>query len=212
MTWADKLRRWGDELRAIAEVGLRFSGDDPYHRERYEHVRRVGASLFAAVDERTPDEIERTVFRELTHIAPIPAVDAAIVDDGLRIFLIQRSDDHLWAMPGGGTDIGETPAQVAEREAREEAGLVIKATELIGVWDSRFCETRSALQLFQFVFLCEVVGDRVEPTTPGEVLDSGWFDEANLPDLSPGHTVRVPKVFDYLRDRRTIVDLDHRHD
>lgn len=205
MGLAEQLRLWGDELRAVSAVGLSWSKDDPYDTERYEHVRKVGAELFAAADLRTAEEIERSVFKELTHIAPLPGTDAAIVRAG-KIFLIRRSDDGLWAMPGGVNEMGETPAQTAEREAREEAGLAIRASELVGVWDSRFCDTVSSLQLYQFVFLCEIVGDSVVPTTPNEVTDTGWFDRTTLPPLSPGHTVRVPAVFDYLELRRSFFD------
>jgi ADP-ribose pyrophosphatase YjhB (NUDIX family) len=60
-------------------------------------------------------------------------------------------------MPGGGVEVGETAAQAAVRETREEAGLVVEVIDLVGVYDSRFCETRSSLQLYQFVFLCQGV-------------------------------------------------------
>lgn len=203
---AEDLRRWGDELRAIAEVGLSWSHDNPYDRERYEHVRRVAAQLFATADLRPPEEIERSVFSQLTHVAPMPGGEAAVVDEQERIFLIRRADDQLWAMPGGIFEIGETPAGGAEREAREETGMVVRARELVGVWDSRFSESRSSLQLLQFVFLCEVVAAEGQATTPNEVIDSGWFRGDELPPLSPGHTVRVPAVFAYLRHRTPFFD------
>jgi hypothetical protein len=93
MLLAEELRCWGDELRAITEAGLAWSADQPYHRERYEHVRRVAAQLFAAADLRPADEIERTVFKELTHVAPVPVVDAAIVDEDERLLLIRTAAD-----------------------------------------------------------------------------------------------------------------------
>src|SRR5207237_10721135 len=101
MAAPEDLRRWGDELRAIADVGISWSTHAPYHRERHEHVRRVAATLFAAADLRPAEEIERTVFKELTHIAPLPGGEAAIIDDRRRILLVRRADDGLWAMPGG---------------------------------------------------------------------------------------------------------------
>jgi len=203
---AEELRQRGDELRVIAANGIQWSQDAPYHRERYEHVRRVAAQLFALADTRSAEEIERSVFQELTHVAPVPVADAAIFDDEGRILLIRRADDGLWAMPGGAFDMGETPAEGAVREAAEETGIVVEVADLIGVYDSRFCGTRSSLQLFQFVFLCRPVGETVA-TTPHEVTDMGWFAEAELPPLSPGHTTRVPDTFRFLRDRRVVLDL-----
>lgn len=205
MDVANRLVQLGDELRALAEEGLRYSADEPYHRERYERLRRGAASVFALADERDVDDIERTVFAQLTHGAPIACGDAAIVDGDERLLLIQRSDDRLWAMPGGGFNVGETPAEGVAREAAEETGVTVEVDELVGVFDSRYCETTSALQLYQFVFLCRPVSSS-SATTPHEVLDQGWFGPDELPPLSPGHTVRVPYVFEYLKHRRPYFD------
>ncbi len=194
-----------DELRVLATVGLRWTKDDPYNTDRYERVRAASARLFAFADTRSAAEIERDLFTQITHIAPAPCGDAAVIDDNDRILLIQRADDHLWAMPGGAFEMGETAAEGVAREAQEEAGVEVEVTDLIGVYDSRFCETRASIQLYQFVFLCRPVGETTQ-STPHEVLDLGWFTESDLPPLSPGHTVRVPHVFDYLRTGRAYFD------
>lgn len=209
MDAANHVRQLGDELRALAEEGLRYSDDEPYHRERYERLRRRAAAVFALADEHDVDYIEKTVFAQLTHRAPVACGDAAIVDTDGRILLIQRADDQLWAMPGGGFNVGETPAEGVAREALEETGLSVEVVELLGVYDSRYCETQSALQLYQFVFLCRAVSAG-DATTPHEVLDQQWFGPDKLPALSPGHTVRVPHVFDYLENRRPHFDRVHR--
>lgn len=205
VTPTEEIRAIADELRALADVGLRYTQDDPYNRERYEQLRSAAAKLFAVADVRSPLEIERDLFTQLTHLTPATCGDAAVFDDSDRILLIQRADDGLWAMPGGAFDVGETAAEGVAREAREEAGLEVEVTDLVGVWDSRFCETRSSIQLFQFVFLCRA-GRSVEATTPHEVLDVGWFRHSDLPALSPGHTVRVPFAFEFLRHRRPYFD------
>lgn len=202
---ADELRMIADEVRAISETGLHWSGDDPYDRDRYERLRHGAARLFAFVDERDVDEIERTVFHQITHLAPVPCSDAAVLDDQGRILLIQRADNGLWAMPGGMLEMGETPAEGAAREAREEAGVEIEVDELVGIYDSRLHGSRSPVQLYMFVFLGRAVGE-CEASTPREVLDQGWFGPDALPELSPGHVRRVPDVFRFLVDRRAHFD------
>ncbi|MBK5222494.1 MAG: NUDIX hydrolase N-terminal domain-containing protein [Acidimicrobiia bacterium] len=195
-----------DEIRAISQAGLGWSADAPYDRDRYERLLHAAAQLFALVDERDVDEIERTVFTQLTHLAPVPVADAAIVGDDGRIFLIQRADNGLWALPGGMLEMGETPAEGALREAREEAGIVAEGVDLIGVFDSRLHDSRSALQLYAFVFLCRQVGT-VEASTPHEVHDGRWFARDELPPLSPGHGAKVPHVFEFLEHRRPHFDV-----
>ena len=194
-----------DELRVISVGGIRWTAEDPYNRDRFERVREVAARLFAFTDTRPFEEVKRSVFSTLTHVAPAPCGDAAVFDSDRRILLIQRADDHLWAMPGGAFEMGETAAEGVRREALEETGVNVEVTDLIGVYDSRLCETQSSIQLYQFVFLCKVKSIGVA-STPHEVLDIGWFAESDLPALSPGHTVRVPEAFRFLRDRRPFFD------
>lgn len=205
MDGADELRLLADELRVISASGIRWTAEDPYNRDRFERVRDVAARLFAFTDTRPLEEVKRSVFSTLTHVAPAPCGDAAVFDSDNRILLIQRADDQLWAMPGGAFEMGETAAEGVRREALEETGVDVAVTDLIGVYDSRFCETRSSIQLYQFVFLCTPKGVGAA-TTPHEVLDVGWFDESDLPALSPGHTIRVPDAFRFLRDRRPFFD------
>ena len=59
------------------------------------------------------DTIERLYRGDMTHLAPYPCGDAAIFNARGEILLIQRKDDQLWAMPGGGFEVGETPAAAA---------------------------------------------------------------------------------------------------
>lgn len=207
---ADELRRLGDELRVLAEAGLHWTGSDPYNRARYQQARTLAARLFALADVRGHEEIERTVFDQLTHPAPVPVADAAVVDEDDRILLIRRADDGLWAMPGGAYDMGEAPVEGAVRETLEETGYVVEPVDLVGVHDSRYCGSRSALQLYHFVFLCRPVG-RAEMTTPHEVTDVRWFGPTDLPELSPGHADRIAAVFRFLKDGRTFIDRPPAH-
>jgi ADP-ribose pyrophosphatase YjhB (NUDIX family) len=190
-------------LRVIAALGEKWSAENPYDVDRYHRVAKVGAQLFSLVDVRGPEEIEQTVFQELTHIAPIPVADAAVFDGTGRILLIQRSDTGRWAMPGGGLELGETPAEGACREAVEEAGVEVEPVALAGVYDSRQFRWHS-LHLYMFVFVCRPTGRTFEPTTPAEVLDIGWFAEAELPPLSGGHAVRIPNAFAFKRGERGV--------
>lgn len=67
--------------------------------------------------------------------APSPTVDALIYDERRGIVLVRRKNTPLgWALPGGFVDYGESVEQAAIREAKEETGLDVLLTGLLGVY------------------------------------------------------------------------------
>ncbi|WP_327074478.1 NUDIX domain-containing protein [Kitasatospora purpeofusca] len=62
-------------------------------------------------------------------------VDVAYVlisdSDGENVLLVRNEDS--WSLPGGRREPGETLAEAAEREAKEEAGVVAKAGRIVDV-------------------------------------------------------------------------------
>jgi 8-oxo-dGTP pyrophosphatase MutT (NUDIX family) len=50
------------------------------------------------------------------------------------ILLERRSDNGFWGLPGGRIEPGESILQTALREAKEETGLTITLTRLLGVY------------------------------------------------------------------------------
>jgi ADP-ribose pyrophosphatase YjhB (NUDIX family) len=73
--------------------------------------------------------------------APTPnsivvAVTVFVVDDLDRVLLIRRTDNGLWAIPGGAQDFGEYIAHTAVRETKEETGVDIEVTGLVGIYSN----------------------------------------------------------------------------
>lgn len=73
-------------------------------------------------------------------ITPLLAADILIhlIDRPGRPFvLIERANPPFgWAIPGGFVDIGETVEHAAIREAREETGLDVRLTALLGIYSN----------------------------------------------------------------------------
>lgn len=66
---------------------------------------------------------------------PVPTVDIVIYDPSRGVVLIDRNNPPLgWALPGGFVDYGETLEHAAVREAKEETGLDVVLTGLVGVY------------------------------------------------------------------------------
>ena len=65
---------------------------------------------------------------------PLVTVDI-VIETGGGIVLVRRRNPPLgWALPGGFVDPGESVAQAARREAKEETGLDVELTDLLGVY------------------------------------------------------------------------------
>ena len=93
-----------------------------------------------------------------------------------QVLLIQRAygkEKYKWSLPGGFVDRGERSARAAEREAREETGLRVKAVSTI--MEGR----RHPLKTFYGV----IRGGRLKKQ-PKECLDVRFFDYDHLPPLA----------------------------
>jgi 8-oxo-dGTP diphosphatase len=110
---------------------------------------------------------------------------------------MQRSDNRLWALPGGIVEVGETAAQAAEREVWEETGVRVRAEQLQGIYDNRAYGGRAPYQLYSITFMCSHVSGTPHPTS--EALDVGYFAEDALPTLTTGHRLRMPQLFAWHR-------------
>ncbi len=184
-----------DELRALASQGLTYARDD-YDRERYERVLALGSRLIANAENRDAEEVLAQFRGNLAQETPLAGTDVAIFRED-RLLLIKRHDTKLWATPGGASDVGETLAEGAVREAREEIGCEVEVTRLLAVFDSRLWHSLVKSQLYHVMFEARIVNG--EPQVSAEALEIDYFAENDLPELHYGHRHWVPFVFELVR-------------
>ncbi len=86
-------------------------------------------------------------------------------------------DEHVWAIPSGGTEKGESPADAAAREMEEETGYrPSKPLEhVLGYYPSYGCGN----QRFE-LFLAEDPVRVGEMADPREVISTRWFDKQEV--------------------------------
>jgi ADP-ribose pyrophosphatase YjhB (NUDIX family) len=114
------------------------------------------------------------------------AVNVAVIHDG-KILLTKREDFETWILPSGGVDEGESLAQAAIRETKEETGLDVELTRLVGVY-SRLSNMSSG---YMVLFAAKPVGGEIQ-CQEGETIAVEWFAFDEIPSpLSLGHERRI---------------------
>jgi 8-oxo-dGTP diphosphatase len=106
---------------------------------------------------------------------PVVGVGGVVVQDG-RALLVKRAHEPRkgeWSLPGGMVELGETLAEAAKREIKEETGLDVEVGEVVEVFD-RVHRLENRVQ-YHFVivdFLCHPIGGRLQAGDDAE--DVAW--------------------------------------
>jgi 8-oxo-dGTP pyrophosphatase MutT (NUDIX family)/UTP-glucose-1-phosphate uridylyltransferase len=122
---------------------------------------------------------------------------SVIFDESGRVLLEQRADCGWWCLPAGRLDAGETLAQGAVREAREETGRDIEITGFLGMFSDprrrtvRYPDNGDLRQLVDAAVIARPTGGKL--TASPESLDLRWFAPRELPLNT------VPPVAEILR-------------
>ncbi len=118
---------------------------------------------------------------------PVFSVVSVAIIENDRILLIQREDFRVWGLPGGDVDPGESLAEAAVRETREETGLEVDLMWLVGMYTL----VGNEQSVVTAVFAARPAGGQLAPD-PREVSDLGWFALHGLPtDLMWWHRRRI---------------------
>lgn len=119
---------------------------------------------------------------------PRPLVGvAAVVFRGERVLLVRRGTPPRqgeWSLPGGLQQLGETVAEAARREVREETGIDADPIGLVDVVDliERTAPEAPATYHYTLVEML-AVWRRGEAEAGDDAADVAWFDPERVPAL-----------------------------
>jgi 8-oxo-dGTP diphosphatase len=77
--------------------------------------------------------------------------------------------------------MGESPREAVVREVREETGLEVETTDLIGAFNSEYGD--SGRHTIDVAYLCEISGGEFE-LDRHEKSDAAWVPLADMPELA----------------------------
>ena len=129
----------------------------------------------------------------------VPAASAVVVDDKGRIVLQRRRDNEMWALPGGVMELGESVAQCAIRETREETGLEVEVVGVVGIYsDPKHVfayDDGEVRQEFSICVLARVRGGTIAVSDESHEVKA--FQPEQIADLPMVPSIRL-RVTDYL--------------
>jgi ADP-ribose pyrophosphatase YjhB (NUDIX family) len=123
----------------------------------------------------------------------VVAVTAFVQDDQGRILMIRRTDNDLYAIPGGGQEIGETITQTVVREVKEETGIDVEVTGLIGIYSDPAhvieFDDGEVRQEFSVCFRARTVSGQL--ATSDESKEVLWVEPSRLDQLDIHPSIRL---------------------
>ncbi|WP_062104337.1 NUDIX hydrolase [Bacillus niameyensis] len=125
-----------------------------------------------------------------THIV---AAGGIVVDDQGNILLVKTIHGG-WVYPGGQVEVGENVIDAVCREIKEESGIDVAVTQLIGVFSNTgthkwYDGVTDVPTKVMFDFICKPVGGTL--TTSDETTDSRWVAKEKVLDLITAPAIRA---------------------
>ena len=124
---------------------------------------------------------------------------AIVVDDQNRILLQRRADSGNWALPGGAMDIGETLAESAIREVKEETGFDVRIERIVGIYSDPghvfAYDDGEVRQEFSICLACAITGGSLQVSSESTAVEFFTFEEAAA--LQMHESIRK-RIRDYL--------------
>ncbi|WP_411083925.1 NUDIX hydrolase [Streptomyces sp. cmx-18-6] len=134
----------------------------------------------------------------------VVAASAVVTDERGRILLQRRRDNDLWALPGGGMDMDDSLPGTAVREVKEETGLDVEITGLVGTYtDPRHIIAYTDGEVrrqFNVCFRGRVIGGTL--TISDESTELRFVDPDEVSEL-PMHPTQRLRIQHFLEDRPT---------
>lgn len=197
MDQTPKWLNWAVELQALAQAGL-FYSKDIYDIERFHRIREIAAEMLTDPSGLPLEQVQDLFCSETGYQTPKLDTRAAVFQND-RILLVQENNG-LWSLPGGWVDVELSVGESAVKEVREEAGLDVRARQIIAVQDRKKHNPEIyAYNITKVFILCELLGGSFRPNS--ETIDSGYFSMDDLPPLSENKNTKqqIRMCFDAYR-------------
>jgi ADP-ribose pyrophosphatase YjhB (NUDIX family) len=183
---------WAREIQSLAQTGYHYA-ENEYQRERYYRLTEIAAEIVSDHSALEYQPLLDAFHAQIGYATPRVDVRGAVFHQG-KLLLVRERDDGGWTLPGGWADVGDVPSQAAEREVLEEAGLLVKARKVVGIYDANRVEPLELFHAFKIVFLCEYLDGVPRPSR--ETSAAAFFGPDEIPTTLSGERTRPRQIQD----------------
>lgn len=168
------------KVQSIAKTGLVFTKDE-YARTNYEQINEISMQMLENLMEikfDRPNYFQRDIY-------PTPSISVRTIifnEDKSKVVMVREKNLQAYSLPGGWSDLYDTPSQTAINECRQEAGVEIQIVRLVGLTSRTPFKENTAIPEYVAIFEAKATSDFGKHEY--ETDDVNWFDIDNLPTIS----------------------------
>lgn len=134
----------------------------------------------------------------------VPSVTAVVLDESGAVLMVHKTDNDLWALPGGGIDVGESVSDAVVREVEEETGIHVVPEQLVGIYTNprhvMAYDDGEVRQQFSMCFVARMTGGTIRTSSETSEVLFVPVDQLAALNIHPSMRMRIDH---YLEGRAT---------
>ena len=133
----------------------------------------------------------------------VPSVTAIVRDGAGDLLMVHKTDNNLWALPGGGVDPGESVTEAILREVLEGTGVDVEVVRLSGVYTNprhvMAYDDGEVRQQFSLCFIANPVGGSLATSVETSEVVYVSVDRLDELNVHPSMRLRIEHGLDTSR-------------